>query len=92
MDAEEIVLPLLQRLFTEENKLHLHQLKYLNLERCGGCYSFNENVGESSILKLNLWNHTKQLEVNLFSVSVFFRVSQNAFLHTFFKEPPRKLN
>ena len=92
MDAEESVLSLLQRLFTEEDKLYPHQLKYLNLERCGGRYSFNKNVRESSILKLNLWNHTNQLEVNLFSASVFFTESQNVFLHTFFKELLRKLN
>ena len=85
MDAEEFVLSFLQRLFTEENKLHPHQLKYLNLERCGGCYSFNEKVGESSILKLNLWNHIKQLEVNLFSVSVFLECPKMHFYTLFLK-------
>ena len=68
MDGEEFVLSLLQKIFSEEGKLHTYRLKYLDLKRCARCSSFNENVGESSILRLNLWNCTNQMEVSLFSM------------------------
>ena len=68
MDAEEFVLSLLQKILSEESKLHAYQLKYLDLKRCAGCSSFNGNVGDSSILRLNLWNSTNQMEVSLFSM------------------------
>ena len=68
MDAEKFVLSLLQKIFSEEGKLHTFRLKYLDLKRCAGCSSSKENVGESSILRLNLWNCTNQMEVSLFSM------------------------
>ena len=66
MDAEEFVLSLLQKIFFEEGKLLTYWLKYLNLKRCAGCSSFNGNVGEGTILRLNLWNCTNQMEESLF--------------------------
>ena len=59
MDAEEFVHSLLQK---------TSKLNYLDLKRCEGCSSFNGIVGESSILRLNLWNCTNQMEISLFSM------------------------
>ena len=68
MDPEEFVLSLFQIILSKEGKLHTYQLKYVDLKRCAGCSSFNGNVGESSILRLNLWICTNQMEVSFFSM------------------------
>ena len=68
MDAEEFVLSLLQKIFSEEGILRTYRLKYLDLKRWVGCSSFNRNGVESSILRLNLWNCTNQMEESLFSM------------------------
>ena len=68
MDAQGVVLSLLQKIFSKKWKLHTYRLKYLDLKRYPGCFSFDGNLGESTILRLNLWNCTSQMEVNLFSM------------------------
>ena len=46
MDAQGLVLSLLQKIFSKKGKLHTYRLKYLDLKRYAGCSSFNGNVGE----------------------------------------------